>query len=112
MARLFADEDVSQPVVELLRHRGHEVLTVADVGRANQRWPDDAVLLFAMARGRALVTKNRRHFYKLHLAMPDHNGIIACTEDPDFGGAADRIHRAITEHEPLAGKFIRVYQKP
>lgn len=112
MALLFADEDFSFPVVELLRQMGHDVLTVAEIGKANQRWPDDAVFLFAVAPGRALLTKNRRHFYKLHLEIPVHPGVIACTEDPDFAGVAERIHQAIGVTETLTGKFIRIYQRP
>lgn len=112
MAQLFADEDFSFPVVKMLRQLGHDVLTVGDVGKANQRWPDDAVFLFAVAQGRALLTKNRRHFYKLHLKIPSHAGVIACTEDPDFAVVAERIHRAIGMTETLAGKFIRIYQRP
>lgn len=110
MARLFADEDFSFPVVEALRQAGHDVLTVNDIGKANQRWPDDAVFLFAVAQGRAMLTKNRRDFYRLHRDYPAHAGIIACMEDPDFAGVAKRIHEAITQTPSLAGKFIRIYQ--
>jgi len=110
MARLFADEDFSFPVIEALRQLGHDVLTVNDIGKANQRWPDDAVFFFTVAQGRALLTKNRRHFYRLHQDCPAHAGIIACTEDPNFADAAKRIHEAITKTPSLAGKFIRIYQ--
>jgi hypothetical protein len=110
MARLFADEDFSFPVVEALRRLGHDVITVSDIGKANQRWPDDAVFFFAVAHGRAILTKNRRHFHKLHQERPAHPGIIACTEDPDFAEAARRIHEAIAARTSLAGHFIRIYQ--
>lgn len=110
MARLFADEDFSLPVVEGLRRLGHDVLTVNDIGKANQRWPDDAVFFFAVAKGRTLLTKNRRHFYKLHQQHPGHSGIIACTEDPDFEGVIRRIHEAVASASSLAGQFIRIYQ--
>jgi hypothetical protein len=110
MARLFADEDFSFPVVEALRRLGHDVLTVSDIGKANQRWPDDGVFFFAVAQKRIMLTKNRRHFYKLHQEYPGHPGIIACTEDPDFTDAAHRIHEAIVQRPSLVGQFIRVYQ--
>jgi len=110
MARLFADEDFSFPVVEGLRRLGHDVLTVNDIGKANQRWPDDELFFFAVAQGRIILTKNRRHFYRLHLQHSAHHGIVACTEDPDFAGATRRIHEAISMRTSLAGKFVRVYQ--
>jgi hypothetical protein len=110
MGRFFADEDFSAPVIDSLRRLGHDVLTVGDIGRANQRWPDDAVFFYAVAQRRALLTKNRRHFYKLHRNYPAHHGIIACTEDPDFEGQARRISQAIASVPSITGQFIRVYQ--
>ncbi len=110
MARLFADEDFSAPVLELLRQAGHDVLTVKAIGRANQRWPDEDVFSYAMLETRVLLTKNRRHFYKLHMEHPTHPGIIACTENPDFSRVAELIHEALQTHDSLTGKFIRIYQ--
>jgi hypothetical protein len=46
MARLYADEDFDYPIVEELRHLGHDVLTVQEAGQGNQATPDDAVLSF------------------------------------------------------------------
>ncbi|MEO7300551.1 MAG: DUF5615 family PIN-like protein [Verrucomicrobiota bacterium] len=110
MARLFADEDFSFPIIERLRHLQHDVITVSDIGKANQRWPDDEVFFFAVAQQRIILTKNRRHFFKLHQQFPAHHGIVACTEDPDFAGATHRIHQAISTEKPLTGQFIRIYQ--
>lgn len=110
MGRIFADEDFSLPVVEGLRRLGHDVLTVQDIGKAGQRWPDSEVFSFALSEGRTMLTKNRRHFYKLHERYPSHYGIIACTEDPDFEGATLRIHHSITTTPSLAGQFVRIYQ--
>ncbi|MBD1886977.1 DUF5615 family PIN-like protein [Microcoleus vaginatus] len=47
MTRLYADEQYPYPVVELLRALGHDVLTVQEAGRANQKIPDPDVLAFA-----------------------------------------------------------------
>jgi Domain of unknown function (DUF5615) len=44
VARLYADENFPQPAVERLRELGHDVLTVQDVGKAQQKFPDEAVL--------------------------------------------------------------------
>ena len=36
MARLYANENFPVPVVELLREAGHDVITVAETGKAEQ----------------------------------------------------------------------------
>ena len=52
-------------------------------------------MAFATAESRIVLTLNRRHFIRLHQAMPDHRGIIVCTYDPDFEALAGRIHREL-----------------
>src|SRR5262245_37810124 len=108
MARLYADENFPQPTVERLRELGHDVQTVQDVGKAQQKLPDAAVLADACADGRAVVTHNRKDFRYLHATNPDHESIIACSEDLDFIGLADRIHEAIAALPELSGQFIRI----
>ena len=59
MARLYADEDCSYPVVQRLRQLGHDMVTAQEVGQANQGIEDEAVLAFASEQGRAVVTFDR-----------------------------------------------------
>ncbi len=108
MARFYANENFSLPVVEVLRHLGHDVLTTADSGRAGRAIPDTEVLAFAVAEQRIVVTLNRRHFIRLHTTMPEHAGIVVCTFDPDFSALAQRIHTALEAQPQMAGKLIRV----
>jgi hypothetical protein len=108
MAQLFADEDFPFPVVERLRELGHDVLTTPEAGRANQGLSDADQLTFATSVGRAVLTRNRRHFSKLHKRSPDHGGIISITDDADFHGQADRIHQAIAPCPDLSGQHVRV----
>src|SRR5688500_15944912 len=108
MARLYANENFPLPVVEELRGRGHDVLTITDTGHAGRSWPDQEVLVFAHRDSRALLTHNRRHFIRLHQESQSHSGIIVCTVDADFGGLADRIDAAIGEHANLEGVLIRI----
>jgi len=108
MAWLYANENFPLPVVEALRIAGHDVLTVLETGRAEQSWPDDAVLQFATQNNRALLTLNRKHFTRLHQLSQEHQGIIVCTFDPDFVGQAERIDAAIRDETPLQGKLVRV----
>jgi predicted nuclease of predicted toxin-antitoxin system len=108
MARLYADEQYPLPVIEFLRALGHDVLTVQEAGKANQRIPDSEILTFATSDKRAVITENRKDFFRLHRVQPNHAGIIACTNDRDWEALANRIHNAITAEECLQGKLIRV----
>lgn len=108
MARLYSNENFPLPVVQELRHFGHDVLTVQEAGNANQAVPDDAVLAFATAKSRGVLTLNRRDFIHLHKTQPHHAGIIVCTYDADFVGQAQRIHEAIEAQPGLDGQLLRV----
>ena len=111
-ARLYADENVPRHVVEALRRLGHDVLTCYEAGNAGQRIPDDEVLRFATAHGRAVLTMNRRDFIRLDRKVRSHAGIVACTEDADSEGQAVRIHDAITAQGELRDRVVRVNRPP
>ena len=108
MARLYANENFPLGVVNGLRARGHDVLTVQEAGMANQAVPDEEVLDFATAQDRCVITINRRDFIRLHALHPNHAGIIVCTQDADIEGQAERIHQALHPTEDLAGQLVRV----
>lgn len=89
MARFYANENFPLPAVEALRGLGHDVLTSLQAGNANARVPDAAVLTFAAAQDRVLLTHNRPHFLRLHRETGgQHAGMCLCTFDPDFAGLA------------------------
>ncbi|WP_437716252.1 DUF5615 family PIN-like protein [Sorangium sp. So ce448] len=111
-AAIYADENVPRNVIEALRRLGHDVLTCHEAGKAGQRIPDEDVLRFAMEHGRALLTLNRRDFFRLASTITNHAGIIACTEDADCERQAERIHEAIAVHGDLKGKVVRVNRPP
>ena len=108
MARLYADEDFSHPVVQCLRQLGHDIVTAQEAGQANQSIEDNAVLAFASERGRAVVTFNRRHFIHLHRVVPSHEGIIVCSRDDDVSALADRIHQQLASASSLKGQLLRI----
>ena len=108
MARLYANENFPLPVVLALRDLGHDVITVAETGKADQSWPDDAVLEFAGQDDRILLTLNRKHFLRLHQTSAVHSGIVVCTYDPDFAGQAARIDQALQGRASLRGELLRV----
>ncbi len=95
MARIYANENFYYAVVEMLQQLGHDVLTTKAAGNDNRRIPDEEVLNFALAEKRIVVTFNYNHFKRLHRFLPDHFGIIICTEDKDYKALAHRIHEAI-----------------
>ncbi len=106
--RFYANENFPFPVVEELRRRGHDTLTVAETGKANQKLSDEEVLAFAVSDARTVLTLNRKHFFRLHRERPAHAGIVACTYDRDFLALAGRIHEALASMTELAGKLMRV----
>jgi hypothetical protein len=110
MAKLYADEDFSYPVVEELRRLGHDVVTAHEAGQANQGVQDPLVLAFAVAQGRAVLTFNRRHFTRLHAQNRPHAGIVVCTRDDDAVALANRIHQALMNCPNLDDQLLRTYR--
>lgn len=108
MARLLADENFPLPVVEELRHLGHDVLTMHEAALANQQIADKAVLVFASSHSRAVLTLNRKHFVRLHNTGAKHAGIIVCTFDIDFERQAGRIDDVLRSGAELGGQLLRV----
>ncbi len=110
MVLLYAEENFSLPVVEQLRLLGHDVVTVHERGRSGGS--DAQVLVDATVEGRAVLTFDKRDFWRLHHLTPAHAGIIRCDmrEDPDL--LATNIDKAIAGLASLAGQFIRINRAP
>jgi predicted nuclease of predicted toxin-antitoxin system len=108
MVRLYADEQFPYPVVERLRARGYDILTVQTAGKDNQRIPDEDVLSFAIERNRAVITINRKDFKKLHDRVQEHRGIIICTKNDDWESFTDCINLALQAEDSIEGKLIRI----
>ena len=112
MAMLYADEDFSYPVVQRLRQLGHDILTASEAGQADQGITDAAVVAFATADGRAVLTFNRRHFIRLHTEVRAHAGIIVCTRDDAVIALADRIHDQLQSTPSLQNQLLRINRPP
>lgn len=108
MARLYANENFPLPVVEGLRQAGHDVITVAETGKAGQTWPDEDVLEFAAHHECILLTLKRKHFIRLHNQGIEHAGIVTCTFDPDFKRLAQRIDAELQSGVVFRNQLIRV----
>ncbi len=108
MIRLYADEQFPLPVVERLRSKGYDILTVKDAGNANQRIPDDLVLAFATSQERAVITQNRRDFIWLHNQGVNHSGIVVCSKNLDWDGFTSEIDLVLSDRESIAGELVRI----
>lgn len=108
IARLYSNENIPLPVVETLRSRGHDVLTSFEAGKANEAVPDEEVLAFASRQGRAVLTHNRKDFIRLHRLRPEREGIIVCTDNPDFQALAAMIHARLDTMKSLKRQLVRV----
>ena len=106
---LYADEDFSYPVVEVLRQLGHDVLTAQEDQRTAAA--DSEILTRARSLARIVLTHNRRHFERLHRQGEDHSGIISTTRDSDAQRLAERIHSTLAG--VLPGRWcVRVNRPP
>lgn len=106
----YSNENFDLQVVMHLRELGHDVLTAFEAGNANQRIPDDQVLSFALIEKRALLTFNRKDFFKLHKSGMQHSGIIACTYDANYQELAIRIHGLVEDLDSLENQVLRIYR--
>ena len=88
IAPFYADELFPRVVVELLRLRIHNILTLQAGGKDNPKNPDEEVLAFAVSENQAVLTLNRRYFsryfIRLHSLQPDPAGIIVCRGEDDL----------------------------
>jgi Domain of unknown function (DUF5615) len=80
--RFYADEHVPRAVVNGLRQRGVDVLTVAEAGMLSAS--DENHLARARAEGRVLVTQDD-DFLRLHAAGVDHAGIAYTPQGTPIG---------------------------
>ncbi len=117
MARLYLDHNVSQEVVPLLRHRGHDIVTTGDLRL--DRAEDSVQLLTAAEQGRPFITHNWRDFKLLHYAWRDwsaawsvvrsHPGILVIPQRPHWSDtrAADEVTRFLGLGQPLENTLYR-----
>lgn len=109
MARLLTDKHFPRGITEELRKLGHDVLPAQEA--QPPRTLDTDLLKFAIQQNRITVS-NDKGFEKKHpQQVPNHKGIIHCTEDKNYAVVAHRIHQTIEAFPDLAGKVVLV-RKP
>lgn len=109
--RLLLDEDCqARRLIELLRARGHDVLTVGESDKAGA--PDGAVLNIAADSDRVLLTRNCTDYLSLHEQGATHGGILCVYQDSNPAKAMcyEDIARALMNLERsevrMAGVFL------
>jgi hypothetical protein len=78
----YLDECVDVRLADGLRQRGFAALTAAEAGTSGTG--DEEQLTFATTRGSVIISHNRRHFQRLHVAAlrdhQAHGGIVILPE--------------------------------
>lgn len=110
MAKLLADENFPFPVVEHLRRRGHDVVTMKDLGQSGAGCSDEQVLQYAANEGRVILTMDRRDFRSLHRSGVSHSGMVICTFNPDWSNFAAQIDQTLQSVPRLTGELMQVRQ--
>ena len=111
MSKLYGDENIDVEIIRLLQDYGHDAVSAKDMGKANQNISDEEVLEYTTSQDRAVITHNRKDFFRLHHMNQQHAGIIACTYDENQARLAKNIDVAIeAENGDLTQKLIRVYK--
>ena len=109
MARFYSNENLAIELVESLRSLGHDVLTSYDAGQANQGIPDEAVLAYATAQQRSVITFNRDDFLMLHRQGIEHAGIVICKDARDYSDQVRSLNEHLCADEPsLQNRLLRV----
>ncbi|MGK7877134.1 MAG: DUF5615 family PIN-like protein [Xenococcaceae cyanobacterium] len=113
--KLFVDEDSqAKLLVILLKHAGHNVLTVNEAGLVGL--DDEIIFENAKKEERLVLTRNYDDFQTLHQANPNHPGILVIYSDADVSKdmSFKAIVKAIANLEaaniPLANQFISLNQ--
>ena len=108
MALFLADEDFDHRIATRLRALGHDILTLAVLGLAGRRLPDEQVLATATVEKRAILTHNRLHFVRLHRRMPQHAGIVISSHARDPVLQAERIETVLRTLPDLTSRLVRI----
>ncbi|RPI03487.1 MAG: hypothetical protein EHM71_14550 [Zetaproteobacteria bacterium] len=112
--RLYLDEDLSPQIAWRLRKVGVDAVSAIEVG--NIQLSDREQLRYSTAEGRALVTRNVRHFIVLaHDAIArqePHAGIVLCPSRLrgfEIAKIVTALRRIVQQHPAGAGPFDVLY---
>ena len=106
--RFLGDEQFPHAVLDRLAEAGHDTLSVQVAGLSGM--PDEAVLEFAAADDRIVLTHDRRDFRRLHRAGAVHTGIIICTRNDDHTALAAAVLHVVSTVPDTHGLLLKVYR--
>ena len=73
MIKVYIDEDISPLLVKILKNKGFDAVSAAEVGIQEKK--DEQHLAYANQENRVIITFNKKDFLKLAQTYP-HKGII------------------------------------
>jgi predicted nuclease of predicted toxin-antitoxin system len=112
MLKFYSNQNFPIEMVNLLRGRGYDVLTSYESGQANQKIPDNEVLMYATNAGRTVITENRQDFINLNFTTSNHAGIVICKADRDYAGKVQVLHDFFTQDkQPMDNRLLRVMKQ-
>ena len=112
--KLYLDEDLSPQIARRLREAGVDAVSAHETG--NVQLSDREQLRYAAAEGRALVTRNVRHFIVLArdaiARQEPHAGIVLCSSSLrgfEIARIAAALGRVVQRHPAGLGPFDVLY---
>jgi len=112
--KLYLDEDLSPQIARRLREAGVDAVSALEAG--NVQLSDREQLRYAAAEGRALVTRNVRHFIVLArdaiARQEPHAGIVLCSSSLrgfEIARIAAALGRVVQRHPAGLGPFDVLY---
>ena len=107
--KLLADEDFDTPIVRMLQAQDVDIITVADLSLDNVGTADEQVLKEGTSLGRAVITFNRRDFWRLH-QVEQHAGIVLCKRNTPVLLLVRLVVELVTSVERGQNELYRIIQ--
>jgi hypothetical protein len=94
-ARFYADEDIEDEVVEVLRNRGANIVSARELGYL--RKPDSFHVAYALKKRRFILTKNARHYMDDAVVPPNltHGVVVLDVRAGDTDAMAGALARLL-----------------
>jgi predicted nuclease of predicted toxin-antitoxin system len=105
----LADEDVEKPVVEMLRHEGHDVLYMCEI---TTRTIDEKLLEQANSESRILLTNDKDYGELVYLQRKVSGGIILMRFVSEKSSVKVQFMKSLVQtHSHLLGGYFTVVRE-
>lgn len=112
--KIHLDEDLSPTIARMLREKGIDATSTHEAGLIGI--PDQEQLVHATREGRALLTRNARHFTALAAdrirSQEPHAGIVVCPptmKGTEYAAMVRAIQRLVAAYPTGLGPYDLVY---